>query len=81
MRPFDYNKLIEVLRVLKEVEPQGIEQINITDYSDYIYLGFSKIEFAEAFYEEFIFKLPMEYDTSRNSCTIKIEYKLLGEYR
>lgn len=79
MKPFEYNKLIEVLRVLQEVNPRGLEQINVTDYSDYIYLEFSKIEFAELFYIENMEKLPMDYDTSRCSYTIKIGYRILEE--
>lgn len=75
MKSFEYNKLIEVLQIINEEESaKNILEISCSRESDYIYLEFLTINYAQKFYFKYFNLLSMGYD---KGYIITVEYRLL----
>lgn len=77
MKPFEYNKLIKLLQIINNEDcAKNILEINCIRDSDYVYLEFLTINYAQKFYFKYFNILNMEYD---KGYIITIEYRLIGE--
>lgn len=75
MKPFEYSKLIKLLQIIDNEEyAKNILEINCIRDSDYVYLEFLTINYAQKFYFKYFNLLSMGYD---KGYIITVEYRLL----